>query len=74
MLIIVWWANKRITNNKRLKQLLVFKKRGKLLLEGITHYISLNKHIDYTIYFPELATDRSVESTAEKKDDQSPES
>ena len=62
MLIVIWWVNKRIILIKRKKQLLVQKSRGKLLLEGVTHFISLNKVLDYTIYFPEIAMDISQES------------
>jgi hypothetical protein len=40
----------------------VQKSRGKLLLEGVTHFISLNKLVDYTIFFPEIAADISKES------------
>jgi hypothetical protein len=40
----------------------VQKSRGKLLLEGVTHFISLNKLVDYTIFFPEIAADISQES------------
>jgi hypothetical protein len=39
----------------RLKQLLVYKRRGKILLEGVIHQISLRpKESDFTIYFPDL--------------------
>ena len=62
MLIVIWWVNKRIILNKRKKQLLVQKNRGKLVLEGVTHFISLNNLVDYTIYFPEIAMDISQES------------